>query len=56
MEVIMSLKSHHETHQTELKNLDYTLWRLQREHDLRHQHAVNRMLNGRPRERAEQYH
>lgn len=38
--------------QDDFQKLDFTLWRLQREHEMRHQHEVNRALNERPRDRA----
>lgn len=41
----MALNNHHSTQSGDLKNLDFTLWRLRREHDLRHQQDVNRILS-----------
>lgn len=47
----MTVQPHHPQSSLELKDLGFTLWRLQREHEERHRNAVNRQLNARPRER-----
>lgn len=52
----MSLKTHQVKQASDFKELDFTLWRLRREYEQRHQHEVNRLLNERPRERGEPLH
>lgn len=52
----MTQRHHPQGQAADFQKLDFTLWRLQREHDLRHQQDVNRSLNERPRERSEDLH
>lgn len=52
----MTQRNHHQGQAVDFRKLDFTLWRLQREYDARHQQEVNRSLSERPRERVEDLH
>jgi hypothetical protein len=48
-EVTMTTSMHCPLQQNDLKVPNFTLWRLQKEYDSRHQSDVNRQLNARSR-------
>lgn len=52
----MTQRNHHQGEAADFRKLDFTLWRLQREYDNRHQQEVNRSLSVRPRERLDDLH
>ncbi len=52
----MASKAQHHDQSQDFKNLNFTLWQLRREHELRHQHQVDLTLSSRPRERADDLH